>query len=398
MFYVPQIRNDDCALACLKMLLIKFHDDINYQYLKVDERKSCYSYKELIDIAETNCMSLEGIKVVNKLDIAKADNLPMIVTLENKDGTKHAVVVEKVLFGRVHILDPILGCYSLSIGKFIKVWDSTALIMTDCEKTPCIYKDEAKLINNKDLALAYLFQIFSGLCFIAGLYFLAPNDNLALSISLLAGGFIIQILLKYYLIKLMKKFDTAITNRKYITVNRYDFFSRCEQYKKIFFSTNMNLIYYLLMSSFVIMISILNNYFNVILIAVCLLIALLESTVFNPNLKRRERDVSICEEKIKNIKDSNAFLANINDIRSNTYNIAKWISFKNLCYVFLIILTCTLLSFLSEFNIINIVFNICVGILLKDSLINLFSYNEKVIEKRYYSIRLNNLLAPTDNS
>ena len=398
MFYIPQIRKDDCGIACLKMLLVKFHDDINYQYLKVDERKSGYSYQDLIDIAEKNSLSLEGIKVVEKSDIAKANKLPMIVTLENKDGSKHAVVVEKVRFKRVYILDPILGNYSLSISKFIKLWDSTALIMTDFEKTPCTMKDEASLIQNNNFILAYLLQIFSGACFISGLYFLAPNDNVALSIVFFASGAILQIILRYYLIKLMHKFDESISYKRYITVNRYDFFSRCEEYKKVFFSTNMNFLYYLIACAFVVIIAILNRFTNLILIAVCVVIALFETTIFTPKLKRDERDISISEEKIKNIKDENKFNDNIKEIRTSSYRIAKWVSFKNICYLFVIILSCTLITFLNEFNLINIVFNVSICMLLKDNLINLLSYNEKNIEKRYYSIRLNNLLCPSDNS
>ena len=303
MFYVPQIRNDDCGLACLKMLLVKFHKDSNYQFLKVDERKGGYSYHDLIKIAADNSMTLEGIKVVNKMDIVKANSLPMIVTLVRKDESKHSVIVEKVVLSKVKIIDPFLGPYWMPLKKFINQWDSTALMVTEVEESKSEIKDECNVIPKKHYLLTSLLHFFSGICFIAGLYFLAPNDNIALSIALFMSGFIIEILLKYYLIKLMKNFDNSITKKKYYTANRYDFFTRSEKYKTINFTTNFDLTYYLLISSFIIVVMIMNNIYEIVLFGVCMIIVLFETLLFSPMLKRKEMALSFDEEKLKNIKD-----------------------------------------------------------------------------------------------
>ena len=398
MFYVPQIRNDDCGLACLKMLLVKFHKDSNYQFLKVDERKGGYSYHDLIKIAADNSMTLEGIKVVNKMDIVKANSLPMIVTLVRKDESKHSVIVEKVVFSKVKIIDPFLGPYWMPLKKFINQWDSTALMVTEVEESKSEIKDECNVIPKKHYLLTSLLHFFSGICFIAGLYFLAPNDNIALSIALFMSGFIIEILLKYYLIKLMKNFDNSITKKKYYTANRYDFFTRSEKYKTINFTTNFDLTYYLLISSFIIVVMIMNNIYEIVLFGVCMIIVLFETLLFSPMLKRKEMALSFDEEKLKNIKDENTFNEEVSKIREQSYRYAKWASFKEACYVFVLILTSFLLAFLTEFNLVNIVFNVCISIFLKNNLASLFTYYDKTIEKRYYSIRLNNLLMATDNS
>ena len=398
MFYVPQIRNDDCGLACLKMLLVKFHKDSNYQFLKVDERKGGYSYHDLVKIAAENSMSLDGIKVANKLEIAKANNLPIIVTLVDKDKRNHSVIVEKVMFSRVKIIDPFLGPYWMPLKKFINLWDSTALIVNEYEPCKSEAKDECKVISNKHLLLTSLLHFFSGVCFIAGLYFLAPNDNIALSIGLFMSGFIVEILLKYYLIKLMKKFDNSITKKKYLTSNRYDFFTRSEKYKTISFTTNFDLTYYLLISSFIIVVLIMNNIYEIVLFGVCMILVFLETVLFTPTLRRKEMALTMDEERLKNIKDENNFNEEVQRIRDEAYKYAKWSSFKEACYVFVLILTSFLLAFLTEFNLVNIVFNVCISIFLKNNLVNLFTYYDKTIEKRYYSIRLNNLLTPSDNS
>ena len=398
MFYVPQIRNDDCGLACLKMLLVKFHKDSNYQFLKVDERKGGYSYHDLIKIAADNSMTLEGIKVVNKMDIVKANSLPMIVTLVRKDESKHSVIVEKVVFSKIKIIDPFLGPYWMPLKKFINQWDSTALMVTEVEESKSEIKDECNVIPKKHYLLTSLLHFFSGICFIAGLYFLAPNDNIALSIALFMSGFIIEILLKYYLIKLMKNFDNSITKKKYYTANRYDFFTRSEKYKTINFTTNFDLTYYLLISSFIIVVMIMNNIYEIVLFGVCMIIVLFETLLFSPMLKRKEMALSFDEEKLKNIKDENTFNEEVSKIREQSYRYAKWASFKEACYVFVLILTSFLLAFLTEFNLVNIVFNVCISIFLKNNLASLFTYYDKTIEKRYYSIRLNNLLMATDNS
>ena len=398
MFYVPQIRNDDCGVACVKMLLVKFHKDSNYQFLKVDERKGGYSYHDLIKIAAENSLSLEGIKVVDKTDIVKANNLPLIVTLVEKDERKHTVVVEKAMFSRVKVVDPFLGSYWMPLRKFLLLWDGTALMVNEYEPTKAEIKDECNVVSKKHFVFTSLLHLFSGLCFIAGLYFLAPNDNIALSIGLFMSGFIVEILLKYYLINLMKIFDRMITKKKYLTSNRYDFFTRSEKYKTISFTTNFDLVYYLLISSFIIVVLIMNNIYEIVLFGVCMVIVMFETLMFSPLLKRKEMALAFEEEKLKSIKDENTFNEAVSSVREQSYRYAKWASFKEACYVFVLILTSFLLAFLTEFNLINIVFNVCISIFLKNNLCSLFTYYDKTIEKRYYSIRLNNLLTQSDNS
>lgn len=398
MFYVPQIRNDDCGLACLKMLLVKFHKDSNYQFLKVDEKKGGYSYQDLINIAADNLLTLEGIKVADKSEIAKATNLPLIVTLNQKDAGNHAVIVEKVMFSKVKIVDPFLGSYWMPLRKFLNLWDSTALMVVDFEQCKAEVKDECNVVPKKHFFLTSLLHLFSGICFIAGLYFLAPNDNIALSIALFMSGFIVEILLKYYLIKLMKNFDRTIIKKKYLTSNRYDFYSRSEKYKTISFTTGFDLTYYLLISSFIIVVLVTNNIYEIAIFGVCMAIVMFDVLMFSPILKRKEMALAFEEERLKSIKDENTFNERVSNIRDESYKYAKWASFKEACYVFILILTSFLLAFLTEFSLINIVFNVCISIFLKTNLVNLFNYYNKTIEKRYYSIRLNNLLVPSDNS
>ena len=129
-----------------------------------------------------------------------------------------------------------------------------------------------------------------------------------------------------------------------------------------------------------------------------MIIVLFETLLFSPMLKRKEMALSFDEEKLKNIKDENTFNEEVSKIREQSYKYAKWASFKEACYVFVLILTSFLLAFLTEFNLVNIVFNVCISIFLKNNLASLFTYYDKTIEKRYYSIRLNNLLMATDNS
>ena len=121
MFYIPQVQKDDCGFACLKMVLANINKDKNYLFMQQKEEHGAYSYSDLMKLAKKEGVNLEALKITEKSELNNCTSFPFIASVALKNGAKHAVVVTKVRWKRVYLLDPSRGKYSLPINKFIEI-------------------------------------------------------------------------------------------------------------------------------------------------------------------------------------------------------------------------------------------------------------------------------------
>ena len=104
MYYIQQTHENGCGFACLTMMLANIRNDKRWLFLSEDEK--LMSYKDLIFEGNKYGLSLCGFKAVEKREIEKHRNFPMIVSLSSKVGENHAVVVVSIKNGVVDLLDP----------------------------------------------------------------------------------------------------------------------------------------------------------------------------------------------------------------------------------------------------------------------------------------------------
>ena len=122
MFYIPQILKDDCGFACLKMVLAYMNKDKNYLYLPQDESHGFYSYSDLKELGYEKGINFTGFEVANKEELVSCSSFPLILSIELKNGAKHAVVVTKVKWKKVYYLDPRSGSTSMPLNKFVNIF------------------------------------------------------------------------------------------------------------------------------------------------------------------------------------------------------------------------------------------------------------------------------------
>jgi ABC-type bacteriocin/lantibiotic exporter with double-glycine peptidase domain len=109
MYFIPQISQNDCGVACLKMLLADINHDSNYLYLPYQENSRPLSYQKIIQMAEKYQLFLKGFVVAEKEEIINNQNYPLIVTIKSHQNVGHAVIVKGIRHHYVQIVDPDQG-------------------------------------------------------------------------------------------------------------------------------------------------------------------------------------------------------------------------------------------------------------------------------------------------
>ena len=127
MYYIPQLSNSSCGMACLKMLLAIVHKDEGYLYLNEDENHGQYSYQDLVVEAQRYDVTLIGAKYDDKDDFRHFDNFPVILTVVNPNETVHALLISKRKGNRVKVHDPAKGIYWQKLSQLLPLWDGTLL-------------------------------------------------------------------------------------------------------------------------------------------------------------------------------------------------------------------------------------------------------------------------------
>jgi hypothetical protein len=80
MFYISQMKQDDCGFASLKMLLANIYKNEDYLYLKQTEEHGPYNYFELIDIEKDYGLILSGCKATQKEEFPEFDEYPFLIS------------------------------------------------------------------------------------------------------------------------------------------------------------------------------------------------------------------------------------------------------------------------------------------------------------------------------
>lgn len=393
MFYISQTQKDDCGFACLKMLLANIHNDKNYLFLSQKENHGFYSYADLLEIAKGHGVTLSAIRVTEKSTVTSCQHLPFIATIHLQNGANHAVLVVKVTAKAVTYLDPRRGKVKIKLREFIKVWDSTALIVESFEKKKC--QDViVEPIQKKQKLLLGSIQFIAGIFAVFGVYFIKDDTPIFVPAIFLFLAIITELLMKAYSFKLMKKLDEHFFKEELVPSSGYrNYIERYENYKRLSLSSSLNYILILVFSFALIVIVLLNDIRNVLLVLVPLALAVLDALVIDPIFKKKKANISDLEDDLDNSE-------NVTDLRNRVrivHNMAYNYSYFNMAITYLyagfIILT-TLLTMrlcgISSFP--YIIFYSCIAVTLYRSINQLFSFGDNVEEYNLAKIKLNNAI------
>ena len=392
MYFIQQRQKDDCGFACLKMILATLNKDKEYLFLPQKEDHGPYSYTDLTKLGREHGINFSALKVLEKEGLVSCTSFPFIATVETKTGHKHAVVVTKVKFKRVYFVDPKKGSTSLSLKKFIAVWDGTGLFVESYEKKPYHYgkSDQVKTSSKVILGLC---QIISGVLAVVGVYFIKDDTQIWIPAVFFMGAIIMELVMRAITYSIMKKLDDYYFHEDRVPKSGYrDYIERYENYKKLALSSPMRFIVILLFSLALFAIVLLNDKRNVMLVIIPILLAFLNALVIYPVLKERERDIAELEDELDSAKSGSDLRDRMKVIHTKAYNYSYVDVAIRYLYVAFIVLTALFTMHLCGISSFPyIIFYSCISLTLYKSVDELFSYGDKIQDYNMAKVKLNNV-------
>ena len=393
MFYIPQIQKDDCGFACLKMLLATINKDKNYLFLPQDENHGYYSYSDLLKIGKRNGAILSPIKVTEKETIGNNKSFPLIVTICPKMNIHHAILVTKIKWKRVYYLDPKVGQTSMSLKKFLPIWDGTGLIVESFEKRKCDCVNLEPLSMTNKIVLGAV-QLIAGALAVIGVYFIKEGTPIYIPAIFLSAAIVVELLMRIISYNLMKKLDAFFFEEDRMPQNGFRrYVERFENYKRLSLSSPMNYVLLLIFCLGLLAVVLLNDIKNAMLIIVPLVLALLDLFIVNPYLHKKRDEVNEAESEIDSLNDVSEVKRQMKEVHTKAYNFSYTQVAINYIYAGLIILT-TLLTMhicgLSSFP--YIIFYSCLSITFYRSIHQLISFGDRIEEYNIAKVKLSNSL------
>ena len=397
MYFIPQISQNDCGVACLKMLLADINHDSNYLYLPYQENSRPLSYQKIIQMAEKYQLFLKGFVVAEKEEIINNQNYPLIVTIKSHQNVGHAVIVKGIRHHYVQIVDPDQGTYSLSLKRFFVLWDKTGLLIEKYENMVCPYIHQEKK-QTHDLLIASLCQIMSTLSLILGIFFIDGTCSIYISISLIIAFIFFELMLRYVLFKAMNNIDKNFIDDLHLRNKDFkEFHLRFENYKKAVLLTPLNFLFIFLICGFLIFIMVLNDIHNILMIIAPICLTLVEIFYFRPFAKSKEEEISLEEKELYQTKNIDDYKEKEFSIHEKTYRLTKITLLKKYFVIAtMIIVTGGIMLLNGIFSIPYIVFYLCLETALYNNFHTLFTYDEKKREYLIAKVRLNNIIHQDD--
>ena len=343
-------------------------------------------------------LHLTGFRVNNKDEIEKQKNLPIILTLCPEKGVNHSVLVTEIKGGKVHYLDPDTGPSKLKIYDFVNLWDGTGLFIQSDDGVSHV--DEFPELPLKDKVLNVLFQCLSGLSCILGIYFLDEKFNIVIPLLFLSAFVISEILLKSCLFKTMQKLDETYLEDLDIPKDRYqDFFLRLEDYKRLSMTEPINFVTSLIVSMFLLVITVLNGISNIVLIAVPFVLSVVDLVFLKPLFEKENKSISKLEKNLDKSESIEDYKANLKTVTRRANKYCKNYISKRYFYIFIMISVSLLVLFLSKkFSLSQVVLYSFIQFFLYEQLSKLFNFAKDNEELDVAKARLNNVIHLNENN
>lgn len=394
MYYIPQLSNSSCGMACLKMLLAIVHKDEGYLYLNEDENHGQYSYQDLVVEAQRYDVTLIGAKYDDKDDFRHFDNFPVILTVVNPNETVHALLISKRKGNRVKVHDPAKGIYWQKLSQLLPLWDGTLLAVNAFEKKPYPHN----VIDTKDrkgTLVSAVFQTVTALLIGLATFFMKPDGGYLYPILFIAGSLVSEVLLRYILLKRMQRYDKYI--RRFLPYvhkkDYFEFYKRSQEYKKCSLSMGLNLVFSVLIVILICTITLINSLNYLVLIIASLLGAYLDAFFFSPYKNAIGQEVLQEENELRTTKDMDTVEMKVKTMEVKSYRYA-YLEFAKKGVVGFFMLAASVILCLIEknFSLTNVIFYVCLSVLLYQSLAPIFGYDSRVEENLLCKARINNVV------
>ena len=391
MFYIPQIQKDDCGFACLKMVLASVHHDKNYLFLPQDETHGYYSYSDLMEIGEKHGVIFDAIRSKNKLELVSCPKFPIIVAVSLKNGAKHAVVVTKASRNHVTYIDPRFGKNKMKFNDFISIWDGTMLLIKRVKKMKYPHPTLNPIKKKTHLALSFI-QLLSATLAVFGVYFIKDGTPFYLPIIFLSLAIIMELLMRIFTYKVMKNLDEYFFNEGRMPNSGFkEYLTRYEEYKKLVLSSPMNYLMTLIFTLALTAVILINDYRNILLVIVPVLLSLFRLIYINPSLKKKKQELEEVEAGLDYLSNGTELKNQARILHKKAYEYSYTDIICRYAFAIIIVVS-TLLTmyFCSISSLPYLVFYVCLSMVLYRSFDQLISFDERILKFNLVKVKMIN--------
>jgi predicted double-glycine peptidase len=376
-YFTFQGNDHDCGFAALKMLLCYAHHDRSYLRLaKTNDKQGLYSYRDLVEIGATHGVIITAYKLLDKNEIIFNKRWPILVSLINKNGGLHLVLLRKIKRGRVYIDDPIKGGIVEQLNSFLKRWDGSFLQIY--KKSPALKpKKERPIVEIKYLVALCLLQSFSAFFALLGFAFVNQQNYFVFPLIFFSLFAIGEVIFRRFQLEVLARFDNNYLVRTYDEdkMKRKHNFMKFHDFKKNYFLFPQVLISSLIISFFVLMVLLFNDLLHLAFLGTLITLAFLELVVSQrftkSNVKTLERIESETLEEDRPFSD---ILSNYKKMSQLSLYIAKCSATKKYISLFVICaLALTYAAISGEATLNYFLFHFFIYLLFYENISRLFN-------------------------
>lgn len=395
--FVFQINSNECGYASLKMLLAITLKDSSYLFLPHSEDKTHqYSLLELKEIAKANGVLLAGYVINNEHDLLNLKTPFMFVkTLAN--GNKHAVVVKKIFKSFAVVYDPAVGKKTVRVKKCFNLKDNVEVLTVESHSFVNHTFEIKPLLKNKDLVKIIGFEVLAIFSYFMSAYFLGGEFSVIIPIILIVVGALFAIIYKASTFTAMKKFDEEYIEFTYHPdkKKREENYRLLHKTKSGLLSTTSNIILTLSSSLLINVILILQNTSAVFVIISAGVLVLFDMAFINPRLKNKSYDLEELERLTldKDNLSKEDYLNNYEEIKENTYKVARLIDLKRIIMYFVLLVITVIFSRLTgNTDVYYVIFHFAMCMFTYISLDNVYKMLDTSKENQINQVKFYNLI------
>lgn len=395
--FVYQINSNECGYASLKMLLTLVLKDSSYLFLPhAEDKNHQYDLLELKEIAKANGVLLSGYIINNEYDLLKLKT-PFIFIKTLANGNKHAVVVKKLYKSFAIIYDPAIGKKTVRAKKYFAFTGNVEVLTVESHSFVNHTFEIKPLLNNKDLVKIMIFEILAIASYFFSAYFLGGDYDIIIPIILMVVGALLAIVYKVYTYKIMKKFDEEYIQYTYHPNKnkRETNYRLLHKTKSSLLSSTGNIILTLSSALLINVILILQNVYAAFIIISAGVLVLLDGILVSPKIKIKSYDLEQLERltiEKDNITEEE-YLNNYEEIKENTYKIARLIDLKRIIMYFVLLIITVIFSRLTgNTDVYYVIFHFAMCMFTYVSLDNVYKMLDNSKENQINQVKFYNLI------
>lgn len=267
-YFTYQGNDYDCGFASLKMLLCYAHKTPKYLRLaKPEEKRSRYSYRDLLDIAARHGVVLAAYKLIDKGEIKKQKKWPILASLTSENGSLHLILLRRI-GKKVLADDPASGAVTMTYEDFLRRWDGSFLEVTKVIEPPRFTKEKPIVAGSKRFLLLIL-QSFSALFALMGFAFVSSETYFFYPLLFFVLFIACELLFRRFQLSVLAEFDERYMHRTFDDdkLLMHTKFNKFHDFKKDYFLFPQIIVSALIISCFALLVLALNDMRHLVFLA-----------------------------------------------------------------------------------------------------------------------------------